>query len=179
MPLNYQGSGVRQIEFKDFGLTSSICGVTTTVSLFEPSTGSVFETSFSQKPNYVLATGLSATISNKAFQTISVLSLKTVENYPITVSLFGAQNSYIEAKTVGPIIDATIRVLRGDTVIGEAKLDQKFESTADEVSIRYSPSSFSFLDFPSVGAATYSLQASTNGSCQISFRNISMFVRQL
>ncbi len=179
MPLNYQGSGVRQIEFKDFGLTSSISGITTTVALFEPNTGSVFETSFSNKPNYVLASGLSADIVSSAFKTISVLSLKAIESYPVTVSLFGAQDSYIEAKTKGPNIDATIRVLRGDVVIGEAKLDQRFESIADEVSIRYSPSSFSFLDFPNVGAATYSLQASTNGSCQISFKNISMFVRQL
>ncbi len=186
MPLNFQPSGGGSVDFGQIGITISVTGITTTITIYDTQVGVTTPTAFAvPTANYVLATGLSASINSATATTVTggILSLTAVGSRPVNVSLFGGTAGYIEAQTLGQQITSLVRVLRGpSTVIGEAALSQFLESniSTDINSLRIPPSSFNFIDLPSAGAATYILQVNAAGtSTLISLRNVSMFVRQL
>lgn len=186
MPLNYNSSGVATLDFSQFGLTSSVVGITTRVTMFDTSSGGTTSTYFvPPSPNYVLATGLSATISSTTATTVTggILSLTAAGAYPVSVQLFGGTGGYIQSQNLGQQMTALVRVIRGpSTIIGEALVSQflEFNVGSDQNALSLPPSAFNFIDFPSAGSATYVLQVNASGtSGLISLRNVSMFVRQI
>ncbi len=188
MSMMYQ-SGAGGVEFTSLGLTTTLSGITLTTTLVNTSDGSTTFCSISPTAlNYVLGSQIVQAIAGVSYQTFTngVLSLTVPASRNVDCSIHWstAGNGYLQiAGTDSSSWNGSIRVLRGpSTVISDMNVQDLFSGAGSTSFIaRYPVSAFRFRDFaPPGGAATYILQAATNGlSTQLSFNGSNFLVAQI
>lgn len=180
------------VQFANLGITSVATGITVTQTLYDLTSGQTTSTAFVPSPlNYVLGSVTSQLKSGGSYQTFTncTLSFTTQSTRMVEIGLMvqTAGGGFIDFNGTAP--DANVgyvRVLRGpSTIIGGANIIQfnltPYPTGVTFFTYRTPASAWSWRDFsPPSGAATYILQAQTDGlSTQIGLNAVSMFVRQI
>jgi hypothetical protein len=179
--------------FNSLGITSTLTGITLTIGVYDPSSGSTLSTSIVPTAlNYIKGSALTGTLSGSSFQAFgnNILSLTTQSTRLVEISFIDADptngSAYLQ---VGAISGSSgtfcsLRCIRGpSTRIGANIVGNGINSPNAS---QWGLNSVRFIDFsPISGAATYIIEAQTgngagNGaSVTINFSNASLFVRQI
>ncbi len=177
------------VNFGQLGLTSSLTGITLTQTIYNSVTGQTTSTMYVPTAlNYVLGSAMSGTLRGASYQTYTngILSLTTQSTRIVEISLVPVGGgAYIDwgGININPAPIAEFRLLRGpSTFIADVIFQNQLLGLSTTAFLfRSPPSTISFLDLtPLSGAATYILQAETDGlSTTITFNQTALFVRQI
>jgi len=97
------------------------------------------------------------------------------------IPAFGGTSTHIQVENNGTSNSGSckIRLLRDATVVGVFTYAIRADGIGDNLSIMIPPSSISFVDFPSAGTYTYTLQVLVEASANLFYcRDTELFIEQ-
>lgn len=180
-------SGKGGVQFSDIGMTSVQTGVTAAITTYQISTGATTPTYFTPMPlNYVVGADVNSQISGNSYQNFAGrVSLTTQASRVVQIQMKStAAGGYLTFNGADNTSNVGyLRLVRGNSTFVDGSLFtfNTVQSGATFFTQRLAPTCFTFYDLtPISGAATYTLQAQTDGlSTQIGFNSAALFVRQL